>query len=206
MKCNSRRRMLAYGLAGTVLASRPVSADILLPGSKFVSHKIKFDNLKEFEKQYKFYFLPLHDDEGPEWAKAQAEFGKTGDVSASGINPRSIAESDGLYLIAVPLELVNRDGGITVHELLKPPKGVLKSERLVSQIRAVQKSDKDEFWTIYHVKIVDGKLQTGLIRHDEPMKRDKVKSNSFATGGFAVISALVAAGTLAARLRQRSGL
>ncbi len=205
MKTGTRRRILAFGLCGAVISARPVRADILLPGSKFVSHKIKFENLKEYEKQYKFFFLPLNQGEGPEWVKAQAEFAKTGVVSVSGINPLQVARANGLYLVAVPISMLDKDGSVPHGDLLKPSPGILKSERLVGQIRAVRKEDKDEFWTVYHVKIMDGKLQTGLIRHDEPAKRDSVRSNSFGAGATAILTTAVAAGTLFSRFRNRSG-
>lgn len=205
MKTGSRRRVLAFGLGGAVISARPVWADILLPGSKFVSHKIKFENLKDYEKQYKFFFLPMNQEQGPEWAKAQAEFAKSGVVSVSGINPLQVARADGLYLVAVPLSMLDKDGTVSHADLLKPPPGILKSERLVGQIRAVRKEDKDEFWTVYHVKIMDGKLQTGLIRHDEPMRRDRVKSNSFGAGATAILTTVIAASTLFSRFRNRTG-
>ncbi len=140
-------------------------------------------------------------DEGPEWLKAQEEFDKTGVMSVSGINPVAVAGTRGFFLVAVPRSMLNPDGGVSIETLKQPPARVLKSERLVGQIRAVDVSDKDEFWTIYHVKIVDGKLQTGLIRHDEPKRRDQVKSNSFGSGGMALLSAIAAAGALWSRLR-----
>lgn len=205
MKIGSRRRILALGLGGAVVSARSLRADILLPGSKFVSHKIKFENLKEYEKQYKFFFLPLNAEEGPQWAKAQAEFGKTGVVSVSGINPLQVARAEGLYLVAVPIAMLDKNGTVSPSDLLKPPPGILKSERLVGQIRAVRKEDKDEFWTVYHVKIMDGKLQTGLISHDEPAKRDRVQSNSFGAGATAIFTTFVAAGTLFSRFRNRTG-
>ncbi|MBI1321855.1 hypothetical protein GC170_01520 [bacterium] len=205
MKNGSRRHVLAFGLGGAVISARPVWADILLPGSKFVSHKIKFENLKEYEKQYKFFFLPMNQGEGPEWVKAQAEFAKTGVISVSGINPLQVARADGLYLVAVPIAMLDQNGTVSPAELLKPPPGILKSERLVGQIRAVRKEDKDEFWTVYHVRIMDGKLQTGLIRHDEPMRRDRVKSNSFGAGATAILTTVVAASTLLSRFRNRTG-
>lgn len=203
MQPGSRRHALILGCCGTVLSSQSLRADILRPDSKFVSHKMKFDNLKEFEKEFKFFFLPLNLEKGPEWLKAQDEFGKTGVISISGVNPLQLARSGGLHLVAVPRKMLDADGGVSIDKLMNPPAGILKSERLVGQIRAVQKADKDEFWTVYHVKIVDGKLQTGLIRHDEPMRRDPVKTNSLGSGGVAVISALVAAGALWSRLRGR---
>lgn len=205
MKIGSRRHVLAFGLGGAVVSARSLRADILLPGSKFVSHKIKFENLKEFEKQYKFFFLPLNAEEGPQWTKAQAEFAKTGVISVSGINPLQVARADGLYLVAVPIAMLDENGSVSHADLLKPPPGILKSERLVGQIRAVRKEDKDEFWTVYHVKIMDGKLQTGLIRHDEPMRRDRVKSNSFGAGATAILTTFVAASTLFSRFRNRTG-
>ena len=204
MKPYSRRHALKLGFGGLLICSQTLHADILLPGSKFVSHKIKFENLKEFEKEYKFFFLPLNSDNGPQWLKAQDEFSKTGVTSVSGVNPLQVARANGLYLVAVPRTMLDADGGVAIEKLLNPPKGILKSERLVDQIRAVRKEDKDEFWTIYQVKIVDGKLQTGLMRHDEPGRRDRVKSNSLGSGGMALVSAVVVAGALWSRFRGRS--
>lgn len=203
MQPGSRRHALVLGCGAAAFATRSLRADILRPGSKFVSHKMKFENLKSYEKEYKFFFLPLNQEKGPEWLKAQDEFGKTGVISVSGLNPLQVARSGGLHLVAVPRTMLDTDGGVPVDKLIEPAGGILRSEKLVGQIRAVQNADKDEFWTVYHVKIVDGKLQTGLIRHDEPMRRDPVKTNSLGSGGVAMISAFVAAGALWSRLRGR---
>lgn len=204
MKRGSRRQLLIAGFGAYLVSAPSLKADILSPGSKRVSHKMKFENLKEYEKDYKFFFLPLNGDKGPEWLKAQEEFGKSGVIAVSGISPAGVAYSKGFYLVAVPRGMLDADGGVAYGKLLDPPKGILKSDRLVDQIRAVRTEDKDEFWTIYHVKIVDGKLQTGLMRHDEPGRRDRLKSNSLSSGGMAIVSAVVAAGALWSRFRGRS--
>jgi len=204
MKRGSRRQLLIAGFGACLVSAPSLKADILSPGSKRVSHKMKFENIKEYEKNYKFFFLPLTRDEGLEWLKAQEEFGKSGVISVSGINPVAVAVTKGFFLVAVPRSMLDPDGGVSIEKLRQPPAGILKSERLVGQIRAVDVSDEDEFWTIYHVKIVDGKLQTGLIRHDEPKRRDQVKSNSFGSGGLALISAITAAGAIWSRFVVRS--
>ena len=203
MKASTRRNFLALGLAGAGLSVRRLRADILVPGAKFVSHKMKFENLKEYRKDYKFFFLPLNDTVGPRGMAVQNEFNESGVVAVSGINPVEVAGSKGLYLVAVPVAMLDAAGSVPIRTLLNPPSGVLKSERLIDQIRAVPKSDKDEFWTVYHVKIVDGQLQAGLIRHDEPMKRDRVKTSSVGSGSVAAISSVLAGGVLALRFRHR---
>ena len=186
-----------------ILIAGTASADILLPGSKRVSHQIKFENLSAYQKEFKFFFLPLNDTVGERGKAQQEELNKTGTVHVSGISPAAIATSRGMHLVAVPRNMLKPNGSVDMKTLENPPKGVLKADLLVSQIRAVPQEDKDEFWTVYTVKIQDGKLQLGLMRHDEPKKRDKLGSNlpegqSF----FAGLSAIIAFGMLGMRLRR----
>lgn len=204
MKNQMERRLFLTGSV-VVLSGFGTSAvaDILAPGSKRVAHKMKFENLKEYQKEYKFFFYPLNDTVGPDGLKEQDEFNKTGVVNVSGIGLRNVALAKGMFLVAVPRAMLNAEGGVDEKTLESPPEGVLKSERLVSQIRAVPKEDKDEFWSVYSVTIKDGKLQTGLMKHDEPKKRDELKSTSTGMGAFATLSALAAAGILRNRFYRR---
>lgn len=196
----SRRRLLAGSMVGALALGTTARADILAPGSKRVSHKIKFENLKENQKEYKFFFFPLNDTVGPAGLKEQDELNKTGVVHVSGIGLRNVAVAGGMFLVAVPKSMLNAEGGVDEKLLENPPAGVLKSERLVSQIRAVPKEDKDEFLTIYSVTIKDGKLQTGLMRHDEPKKRDELKTTDLSQGAIVTVSALISLGILGRRL------
>ncbi|MFM7316571.1 MAG: hypothetical protein ACKO85_14960 [Isosphaeraceae bacterium] len=183
--------------------SGSASADILLPGSKRASHQIKFENLQAYQKEYKFFFLPLNDTVGKRSAKEQEELNKTGIVHVSGISTAAIATTRGMHLVAVPRKMLKPDGSVDLKTLENPTEGVLKSDVLVSQIRVVPNEDKDEFWTIYTVKITDGKLQLALMRHDEPKKREKLGSNlPEGQSLFAGLSAVIAFGLLGLRLRR----
>ena len=195
---NSRRGFLAGSM--TLVAGVSARGDILAPGSKRVSHKIRFENLNDYQADYKFFFYPLNDTVGPDGLKEQDELNKTGVVHVSGIGLRNVAVAKGMFLVAVPRAMLNAQGGVDEKVLENPPAGVLKSERLVSQIRAVPKADKDEFWTIYTVTIKDGKLQTGLMRHDEPKKRDELKTTSLPQGAIATATALISSAILVRRL------
>lgn len=195
---NARRGFLAGSLALVVGAS--ARGDILAPGSKRVSHKFRFENLKDYQAEYKFFFYPLNDTVGPDGLKEQDELNKSGVVHVSGIGLRNVAVAKGMFLVAVPRAMLNAQGGVDEKVLENPPAGVLKSERLVSQIRAVPKEDKDEFWTVYTVTIKDGKLQTGLMRHDEPKKRDELKTTSLPQATVATLSALISLGVLGRRM------
>jgi len=196
-------RIIALSGVMLILSACTANADILIPGSKRVSHQIKFENLSAYQKEYKFFFLPLNDTVGERGKAQQEELNKTGTVHVSGISPVAIATSRGMHLVAVPRNMLKPNGSVDLKTLENPPEGVLKADLLVSQIRAVPKEDKDEFWTIYTVKIQDGKLQLGLMRHDEPKKRDKLGSNlPEGQSLFAGLSALIAFGMLGVRLRR----
>jgi hypothetical protein len=201
--CRILRHHFIFTAMLLVVGSGICRSDILIPGTKFVSHKMKFENLSAFQKEYKFFFLPLNDTVGESGMKEQETLNKTDEVHVSGISRVAIARARGMFLVAVPRTLLKADGSVDLKTLENPPEGVLKSESLVSQIRAVDKSDKDEFWTIYSVKIQEGKLQLGLMRHDEPKKRAGVTAiPSQGQGLFAGVSALIAFGILSLRLRQ----
>ncbi len=206
MQSNSRRVFLSGTVAGMIAAGSSVKADLLRPDTKRVSHKIKFDNIKEYQKEYKFFFFPLNETAGPLWKEQQDDLNETGVVHVSGIrnNRRPPSNNQGFYLIAVPRNQLDADGYVDIVKTFEnPPAGVLKSERLVSQIQAVHKSDKDEFQTIYHLTIKDGKLQAGLMKHDEPRKREELKTTSIGQSTFAVVSSAVAFGILGLRFRNR---
>lgn len=205
MQSNSRRFFLTGTVAGIIATGSSIRADILRPDTKRVSHKIKFDNIKEYQKEYKFFFYPLNEIAGPLWKEQQDDLNETGVVHVSGIRARRpAAKNQDFYLIAVPRNQLDADGYIDMVKVIEnPPAGVLKSERLVSQIQAVHKSDKDEFHTIYHITIKDGKLQAGLMRHDEPRKREELKTTMIGQGAFALVSSAVAFGILGLRLRHR---
>ena len=196
-------RIIALSGVMLILSACTANADVLIPGSKRVSHQIKFENLSAYQKEFKFFFLPLNDTVGERGKAQQEELNKTGTVHVSGISPAAIATSRGMHLVAVPRNMLKPNGSVDLKTLENPPEGVLKADLLVSQIRAVPKEDKDEFWTIYTVKIQDGKLQLGLMRHDEPKKRDKLGSNlPDGQSLFAGLSALIAFGMLGMRLRR----
>ena len=206
MQSNSRRFFFAGTVSGMIAAGSSVKADILRPDTKRVSHKMKFDNVKEYQKEYKFFFYPLNETAGPLWKEQQDDLNETGVVHVSGIrvNRRPPANQQGFYLIAVPRNLLDADGYVDIVKTFEnPPAGVLKTDRLVSQIQAVHKSDKDEFQTIYHLSIKDGKLLAALMHHDEPRKREELKTTSIGQGAFAVFSSAVAFGILGLRFRNR---
>jgi hypothetical protein len=200
------RRILLSASTTVFLASQGLTrADILLPDSKFVAHKIKFENLQKYQEDYKFFFYPLNDTVGQRGLSIQNELNKTGIVHVSGISPVAIGTTKGMYLVAVPRNMLNDKGSVALEVLKNPPAGVLKSKELVSQIRAVNKKDKDEFWTIYSVKINNGQLETGLLRHDEPLKRDKVGLNQKSRQGlFALVSSVIGIGLLRVRLNGKT--
>lgn len=199
----SRRSFLSASATVYLVSQAHTRADILLPDSKFVAHKIRFENLQKYQNDYKFFFFPLNDTVGQRGMSIQDELNKTGIVHVSGISPVAVAK--GMYLVAVPRNMLNDKGSVALEVLENPPAGVLKSKELVRQIRAVNKNDKDEFWTIYSVKISNGQLETGLLRHDEPMKRENVGLNQKSQQGiFALISSVIGLGILRVRLNGKT--
>ncbi|MCY2933634.1 MAG: hypothetical protein NT172_05655 [Planctomycetota bacterium] len=200
----SRRILLSGTVAGIFTGRSSARADLLRPNSKRVSHKIHFDNIQEYQNEYKFFFYPLNETAGPLWKEQQGELNKTGIVQVSGIRrKRPPMTNSGFFLLAVPRNQLDTQGLVDIKVLENPPAGVLKSEQLVSQIQAVDQSDKDEFLTIYHLRIMDGKLQAALIRHDEPRKREELKTTETGQKAFATVSAAIAFGALSLRFRNR---
>jgi hypothetical protein len=144
-----------------VLASSS-PADILPPGSKWVSHDARFENLKDFP-DYVFYMGPRHTD----FERAYPRVGDNGEVGLGG-NPMAFGR--GQFLFAVPKAIhgeLNRQPDKEWFE--GKVEGVLKSGPLAHPIRSAPQSERrDHFLTRYTIAIADGKLTTTQTADDQP--------------------------------------
>lgn len=146
-------RCLLALLAVIVMAAGS-RADILPPGSKWVTHVAKFENAGDF-KEYVFYVYPRDLDRG-QAGNSSVRVPASGEVAISGFNP--LAAHRGIFLFAVPRKLLDKDDA--------PPKeawftdkteGVLKAGPLSHAVRSVSKDDKRErLVTTYKIEMKDG--------------------------------------------------
>jgi hypothetical protein len=167
--------MRYFAGVAVVLVLAPLSpADILPPGSKWVSHNARFENLKDFP-DYVFYMGPCHTD----FERAYPRVGDNGEVGLGG-NP--IAFGRGQFLFAVPKAVhgdLNRQPDKAWFE--GKVEGVLKSEGLVRPIRSAPQSERrDHFLTRYSVAIADGKLTTTQLA-DEPAPAGSASASTATT-------------------------
>jgi hypothetical protein len=142
----------------TVLVT-PAAADILAPGTKWVRHAARFENLAD-HPNYAFYVWPRDLDRG-QAGNSTVKPNDKGEVDISGFNPLAYGQSGGIFLFAVPKTLLEKPDAPPKEEWFSgKAEGVLKSERLAHPVRSLAANDpRDTIVTRYRVEIKDGKLK-----------------------------------------------
>jgi hypothetical protein len=160
-----RNNSMKYLLLILFLFPLTLKADLLPPNTKWVSHQLKIENIKDLS-DYVFFIYP-RDENRNKPGNSSVRLDDKGVGSMSG-NPYA-RRNGGPYLYAIEKKLFK--------DLKDPPQeewfeketaGVYKAE-IVREIRTISKDDKrTELWTIYKAEIKDKKLKLELINDDKP--------------------------------------
>ncbi len=162
-------RCVPFAVVLGLLCAVPALADLLPPNSKRVSHVLRFENIKDYA-DYAFYVYPRDLARGKP-GNSSVRVDDSGEVNYFG-NP--LARRNGTYLYAIPRKLFKDDKQPPQEEWFeKPANGILKSERLVNQVRILPNSDpRTKIVTRYKIEIKDG-LKLTQLAEEKPAKPAK---------------------------------
>lgn len=199
-------RSILFSMIVCLLLVQAGQADLLPPNHKPVSHVLRIVNIKDYP-DYVFFVYP-RDLPRNRPGNSSVRVDDSGQVDFAA-NP--LARRTGAFLYAIPRKLFKDIKQPPQEEWFeKPADGVLKSERLVNQIRIVPKSDpRKQIITRYRIEIKDG-LKTTLLPEEKPAREEEEEAANVAArsrwmigwgiGSCAVISGL---GLLFVRWRRR---
>ena len=149
---------------GAILTAAAALADVLPPNARWVSHRVRFENLNDFPDYV--FFLGAEGFGPPDQPRKLVvrQLNANGEAS---MNHNPMEGNWSLY--AVPRSLHDDPAAEPPQEVFQAD-GVLKSSALVGQIRTAPLGEKrDTFWVAYRVGIDErGKLQLSPVRHDVP--------------------------------------
>jgi hypothetical protein len=156
-----------FTLLSALAAAAPVAADVLPPGSKWVQDVAQFDNFRDYPAHV-FFVWPRDLDRGRP-GNSSLRVGGDGQVSL-GVNPLAAGRAGGLFLFAVPSEMLERADGVPREEWFegKTP-GVLKSGPLATPVRSAPLSEpRSRFVTRYHVGMTKDALDLSVVSDERP--------------------------------------
>ena len=153
--------------------SAPAAADILLPGTKWVSHHVRFENLADFP-DYHFYLSPR-----PERRFGQDLKEKNPEVVEIDLRPLAPDAEESLsgnpiegpkWLFAVPKKLLPDPAKEQPRAIwfAGDHPGILKIELMSGRRSAPQSEKRELFLTVYRVGIDGDKLTATVVRDDQP--------------------------------------
>jgi hypothetical protein len=157
-------------IATVLLLTGHVSADVIPPGSKSISHFARFENLADYAD---YIFFVAHNPRGRHFQDGTKE--GSFPINAQRLDPAGATVGlsrnpiDGsLYLLAVPAKLVGENGQAMSDWFDGKTPGVLQVS-IGTGYRSTPESDKrKELWTHFRVDIQSGQMTVSKTREDKP--------------------------------------
>lgn len=157
-------------IATVLLLTGHVSADMIAPGHKSISHFARFENLADYPE---YVFFVAHNPRGRHFQEGKKEgsfpinAGRLDPAGATVLLSRNPIDGD-LYLLAVPAKLVGENGQAMSDWFDGKTPGVLQVS-IGTGYRSTPESDKrKELWTHFRVNIQNGQMTVARPRHDKP--------------------------------------
>lgn len=176
------RLLFALLLAANLTA--PAIGDLLLKGSKWAHHRIVLEDLDK-QRDHVFYAYPRDLLRSDDVDNTLVRFGPDGAVNVNAFNPLSVAENDGVNVIAVPRALFDKTRGKAARSWIDgSDPTVLRSKRkLAERPRAVAADGAvTGYTTRYRVDMKNGLDLTLVSESEDRADRPSTKADSKGPG------------------------